>query len=297
MARTLLGLSVALSLLLGCEGAESDPGLDARLRVRGAQYVAGALPAPGAGPAIVALRVPHTQVLPGQRGEVLSGALPAEASALVLARDGDPGHWIVTAGAPSIEEPDLPTFSAELTFARDTPSGLQTIELSAVRGDGAVGPRQVVMLDASARPRSGLLSIELRWDSDADLDLHVVVPDGTEVWSGNINSYTPPPPGPFAPDPNAYRTGGVLDLDSNGNCVIDGRREERVSWERPPPAGNYVVRVATASLCSASVAHWTLELWVGGVRTQTVRGTSQPWDTREGTSVGAGTHALDFALP
>ena len=73
---------------------------------------------------------------------------------VLLSRAGDPGYWIVTADTPAIEEPDFPTFTAELSFAHDTPSGLQTIELSAVRGDGAVGPRQVVMLDASARPRT-----------------------------------------------------------------------------------------------------------------------------------------------
>jgi hypothetical protein len=290
-------LVFALIGLVGCEGAEGDPGLDARMRVRGAQYVTGPLPSPGAGPAIISLRAPHAQVLPGLRREVLSGSLPPDATSVVLARMGDPGHWIIGAGAPVIEEPELPTFTAELSFARDTPAGLQTLALSAVRGNGEVGPRHELRLDALAPPRSSLLSIELRWDTNADLDLHVVLPDGSELWSGNINSYTPPPLGAFAPDPNAHRGGGVLDLDSNANCSIAGRREERASWEQMPPAGTYVIRVATASLCAESVAHWTLEVWLGGIRTQVVGGISQPWDTRDRAGVGAGSLALALTVP
>lgn len=296
--RTNIALALAALLaLIACSGVEGDPGLEARMRVRSARYVPGLLPVPSTGPAITAVRVPHAQIAPGLRGELLSGSLPSDATAVLLARVGDPGYWIVTAGSPAIEEPEYPTFTAQLSFARDTPTGLQTIELSAVRGDGAVGPRQVVMLDASARPRSNKLSVELRWDTNADLDLHVRAPGGAELWSGDINSYTPPPPGVSAPDPSAYRSGGILDLDSNGNCVLDGRREERASWQQPPPAGVYTVRVATASLCAESVAHWTLEVWLGGARTQVVYGTAQPWDTRFGAGIGAGTEALEFTVP
>lgn len=290
-------LLTALVALGACDDVVNDPGFEAAMRVRAGRYVPGRLPVSGAGPEIASIRVPHTQILPGRRGELLSGSLPADATAVLLGRVGDPGYWIISAGAPAIEEPELPTFTAELTFARATPSGLQTLELSAVRGDGAIGPRQTVTLDASARPRSDTLSVELRWDTNADLDLHLVVPGGAEIWSGDINSFAPPPPGAFAPDPNAYRGGGVLDLDSNRDCVLDGRREERASWERSPPAGTYVVRVAAASLCAERVAHWTLEVWRDGVRTDVVQGTAQRGDTRLGSGLGAGTTALEFLVP
>jgi hypothetical protein len=291
-----------LALLVGfvvaaCSGADSDPGLRGGLRVLGAQYVRGALPPAGEGPAIVSLRVPHAQVLPGQRRELLTGSITANSEAVLIGQRGDPGYWIVTAGAPAIEEPELPTFRAELSFARDLSPGPLTLELCAVRVDGAIGAYRSVSLDAAARLRSDSLSVELRWDTQADLDLHVLMPDGRELSPDNINSYEAPAPGAAAPDPTAYQRGATLDLDSNGNCWLDGRREERASWPAPPASGSYVVRVATASLCEESVAHWTIEVWLAGQRVQRVEGTSQGFDTRAGAGVGAGVLATEFSVP
>lgn len=284
-------------LCSACGASELDPGLRAHLHVGGAEYVKGAMPAAGVGPALQSVRAPHAQVLPGLRSEVVTGSLAKTGSAVLLGLVGDPGYWIVVAGAPAIEEPDFPTFRAELSFARDTPLGPQLLELSAVGDDGAVGPRSELALEAIPNPRSAFLSIELSWDSEADLDLHVVTPGGVELYPGNINSYEAPVASAAAPDPSAYLTGGVLDLDSNGNCVIDGRREERASWHRAPPSGSYLVRVATASLCAETVAHWKVALWFGGQLVGAVEGTSQAWDTRSGTGVGAGVLATELAVP
>lgn len=291
-------LIVSLLLLAACADSEADPGLYASMRVAGATFVAGPLPAPRAdGPTITSLRVPHSDVMPSLRRERFSGSLPPDAESVLIGLRGDRGYWIIGAGAAAIEEPDLPTFSADLSFARDVPTGLLEVTLSAVRRDGVVGPRTDVALNSVPRARSDQLSVELRWDTQADLDLHVVVPDGAEIWTGNINSYTPPPPGAPPSDPTSYRRGGVLDIDSNANCVIDGRREERARWEMPPASGAYVVRVATASLCSEATAHWTLNVWQGGVLVATAQGTSLSSDTRYGARAGAGVLALEFTVP
>jgi hypothetical protein len=295
MVRALL---IAGFLLTACAASEAEPGLRATLRVSGGTFVEGAFPAPNPnGPLITSLRIPHAEVSPSLRRERFSGSVPPDAEAVLIGLRGDPGYWIVGAGAAAIEEPDLPTFSAEISFARDTPAGPLDLALSAVRRDGVVGPRTDVALNHVPRARSEHLSIELHWDTQADIDLHVVVPGESEIWPGNINSYTPPAPGAAAPDPTAFRRGGVLDLDSNGNCVLDGRREERASWETPPMPGTYVVRVATASLCSESIAHWTLEVWKGGVRTAVAQGISQDTDTRFGAGAGAGVLALELTVP
>jgi hypothetical protein len=284
-----------LALLLACDGADSDPGLSASLRVEGAQYEPGSLPPAGSGPEILALRVPHQQVLPGLRRELISGSMPPSAQAVLIGLEGDRGHYIVTAGAPAIDEPGLPTFRAELSFA--TAAGPLTLALSAVDAEGHVGPRESVVLAAQERARSPFLSIELRWDRELDLDLHVVTPDGRELSPRNINTYAAPPPGGPAANPNAYRDGGLLDLDSNGNCTIDGRREERASWSGTPAPGVYTVRVATASLCRESVAHWTLQVWLAGELVQTVQGISQGHDTRYGSGLGAGVLACQITAP
>jgi hypothetical protein len=288
---------LAVVLLCGCAGADSDPGLAATVRVLDAQYQSGPLPQAGTGPEIVSLRVPHMQVLPGLRRELITGSMPPGAESVLIGLEGDSGYWIVSAGAPSIEEPGLTTFSAELSFAHSTPVGPLTLAFSAVSAEGQVGPRKTALLDAQARARSDLLSIELRWDREVDLDLHVVTPDGEELYPGNINSYVTPAPGAALPDPNAYRDGGVLELDSNANCALDGRREERASWRAPPAPGLYTVRVATASLCGEAVAHWTLEVWLAGQRVQSVQGISQPFDTRFGAGLGAGLLACELRVP
>jgi hypothetical protein len=75
---------------------------------------------------------------------------------------------------------------------------------------------------------TGDVQVTLEWASDADLDLHVVEPDGTEIWYEE--------PGPSS-------TGGALDVDSNVECVNDGG-VENVYWPASgAPTGTYTVRV------------------------------------------------------
>jgi hypothetical protein len=282
---------------IGCEAASSDPGLAAELRVRNGRYAPGPLPEAGDGPEIVALRVPHDQILPGARSEQISGSLAPEAGALLIARAGDPGHWIVTAGAPALEEPDLPSFSAELSFARDAGRGTRVLALSAVGRDGRVGPRREVQLSALERTLPGELVVRLGWDTNADLDLHVITPQGDEIWAGDINSFRAPAPGTPPGDPQGFREGGILDLDSNADCVIDGRREENVVFAAEPPRGSYLVRVAAASLCDVNVAHWQVDVWLAGERVARAAGTSLGFDTRVGSGLGAGVEASRFDVP
>ena len=52
---------------------------------------------------------------------------------------------------------------------------------------------RVVAIDAP--PPDGELVVGLHWDGAADLDLHVVDPDGDEAWSGDPNTWQRPPPG------------------------------------------------------------------------------------------------------
>lgn len=278
--------------LLGACSSDNDPGLDVLLRVTDAHYVAHALPPAGAGPVIAALRVPHAELLPGRRREIVRGSLAPGSEAVLIGLADDRGHWLVSAGPAGIDEPDLPTFSAELTFASATPPGPLTLLLAAVDGAGKVGPYQSVALQALDFVRSPLLSVELHWDNEADLDLRVTLPDGSELSPDNLSAYDRPALVPADPSAAAAAT---LDLDANANCQVVGQRRERASWSAPPQPGRYVAKVATASLCGESAAHWTLEVWFGGALLQAVHGTSLSADTR--AARGGGTRALTFVLP
>jgi uncharacterized protein YfaP (DUF2135 family) len=130
--------------------------------------------------------------------------------------------------------------------------------------------------------------VTLSWDTQADLDLHLVLPTGTTVWAKNLNSVDPNQ----NPDPTS---GGILDYDSNGNCQIDGRRREVVYFNQPPPAGHYLARVDTFSLCGEAQANWTVE--VAGAASKKASGFSRDRDTAFAHDAAAGVTAIEFDVP
>lgn len=75
---------------------------------------------------------------------------------------------------------------------------------------------------------TGDVQITLRWDSSADLDLHVTEPDGTKIWYQ---------------DKGPTSTGGRLDVDSNIGCDEEVS-VENVFWPTGQmPLGHYTVEV------------------------------------------------------
>jgi uncharacterized protein YfaP (DUF2135 family) len=130
---------------------------------------------------------------------------------------------------------------------------------------------------------------------DADLDLHVVEPGGVEIWSRKSSTYEPPVVGPV--DQDAANAAGKLDLDSNAMCHLDGRNLENVLYGAAPPAGDYLVRVDTFSLCGQAAARWKLEVWVDGALLSTTSGESLPSATRFPHERGAGVLAAQFTVP
>jgi hypothetical protein len=284
--------------LAGCEGASSDPGLRTALYVRDAQFVPGPLPrADDTGPALVSVRAPHGEVQPGVRGERVVGALAPEATAVALGLEDDVGYWIVAAGVPALEEPELPTFAAALWFMPRLRGDRFTLLLRAVDAAGHFGEESTLTLTRASRPEDAPLVVRLRWANAADLDLHVRAPGGEEIWAGNINSAKAPPVGSIPQDPNAWMEGAILDVDANAGCVQDTRREENVVWNAAPSSGSYQVHVASASLCGESAAHWSLEVWRDGERVAEASGIALPSDVWDGARRGDGVHALSFEVP
>jgi hypothetical protein len=291
-------LPLALSALLaGCGGAPSDPGLDAYLRVERAAYYPGDMPPEGGGPEVVSVLLSTNQVRAGEIGKPLLGALDPRATAVAMGLRGDLGYWIVPAGLPGVEAPDFPTFDVALSFSPDLPAGPHELVLRAVDAEDRLGPPHLDPLTAEGPELpEGELVISLRWDREADLDLHVVDPMGVEIYKRNINSFEPPPPGQPV-DPDAWKTGALLDFDSNAGCVIDGRRLESVVWKTAPPAGHYVVRVDTFSLCRESFANWKVDVRAGGELRARAVGASGAVDEWMPHDRGAGVLAVELDLP
>ncbi len=291
--------SLALAALAcACTGVPPDEGLAASMRVAAAQFFAGDLTRAGpvGGPAVVTVLASRTEAFPGQRDKPLHGTVAAGATAAALGLAGDRGYWIVTAGVPDLDAPGLPTFTASLSFAPELAAGATEIVVRAVDGRGRFGPAVTAPLTIVRRAApDGALVVSLRWDSEADLDLHVVDPDGVEVWARNINSYVAPPPGQPV-DAGAWQQGGQLDFDSNAGCLIDGRRQENVVWREQAPSGHYVVRVETASLCGQATARWTVEAFAGSIALARAEGQSLESDERLAQGARGGVTALALDL-
>jgi hypothetical protein len=284
--------------LAGC-GASSDPGLGAVMRVEGAQYVPGALPAPSGGPAVISAFLPRANVHVGEVGLALGGTLDPGTNGVAVGLPDDDGYWIVPSSVPDSFDPTHPTIHADVDFARVMASGDYDLTVIGLDRDGAAGDPFVFPIAADdTEVPDGRVVLTLRWDTATDLDLHVVTPDGIEVWRRNVNSYQAPPPGQPPDPPDAWKAGGILDADSNGGCVIDGRDEENVVWTVPPEtAGTYVVRVDAYSLCGQPVAPWIVEARIDGAVVGTASGWATTEDARLPHDTGAGVHALDVDVP
>jgi len=282
-----------LVLLASCTSSSLDPGIEALVRVQGAQYVAGTLPEPNGGPDVQQARVPHQRVRSGTLNEHVSGSLAPTATAVLLGMKGDRGHWVVLAGVPTAEEPELPSFEANLSLSRDLPEGPLTLQLCAADALGRIGARTSIELAASNFSEDQALVVRLRWDNTADLDLHVFDPSGQLIWARNINSLRAPA---SASDAELAQE-GVLDIDANAGCAALDRSEERVLWREAFPAGRYRARVATASLCGEKAARWSIDVHKQGERLTSASGISLPSDTRFGAGANAGILALTFEVP
>lgn len=288
----LVGLSC-----VACDGASAELGLDAWLRVEGAQYAPGPFEAVGDGPSVEGLFLTRPTLRPGEVDRRLEGALATDASAVTLGLEGDVGRWIVVAGIPDVDTPGLPSIDVTMSVSPELPLGPRDLLGQAFDAAGRAGPIVRVPLTAMAgEVPEGALVISLSWDVDADLDLRVVDPLGVEIHKGNINSWQAPPPGQPV-DPDAYLEGAVLDFDSNAQCNIDGRRQENVVWAASPPAGRYTVRVDTFSLCGQAAAHWTVAAIANDDLIASAEGTSTPIDASLSHGPFAGTLALEIDLP
>ena len=101
---------------------------------------------------------------------------------------------------------------------------------------------------------SGDVQVSLSWDTPTDVDLHLVEPaGGEEIFWGNPSSLT----------------GGMLDLDSNAGCSIDGVNNENITWATGSPlSGEHIVRVDFWSDCGGMPANYLVTTKVcGAVRT------------------------------
>ncbi len=98
--------------------------------------------------------------------------------------------------------------------------------------------------------QTGDVQVSLQWSSDADLDLHVVGPDGDEIYYAASSS----------------DSGGELDVDIIPGCgSSDELHTENVFWPTGgAPSGTYRVWVQSYNGCDAATQDFDLQVIVEG---------------------------------
>jgi len=301
--------AAALVLLVGCGGASADTGINAAFRIENAQYIPGEIDSTtrDAGASDAMLPVVHTvttingTIQPGTTGHTVAGTLGPGSTAVLIGLRGDIGHWVVPVSTVDQNTPGDLAFSAKATFGYNLPSPPFQIVLRATNRAGDSGPPTSQTFGVLQPPAPGVMVVSLEWDTEADLDLHVQLPtlgDGglREISTRKRTSSVPPAPGDPPATGDDVQKLAYLDLDSNSQCVIDGRRNENVIWPVTPEAGHYVVRVDTFSMCGEVAANWRLRVFIDGEEQSALGRTGQSMDvdTRNPHGSGAGLQAVAF---
>lgn len=282
-------------LFVSCDGASKDLGLDTSMQVDSAQFFRGSWPSETAGPSVKTASI-DGEIRVGAQARSLTGEIDSAGTAVAIALDGNVGYWVLPAGLPDVASTGSPSFRAAVSFAKSIPVGPRQLQVRAVDANGHFGPPLVRWLTFVGSAPAGHLVVTLAWQNRADLDLHVVTPNGVEIFARNPSSYVPPPPGqPEAP--GTPHDGGTLDFDSNAQCLADGRKAEDVVWSELPPKGHYTVRVDTPSLCEEVAAAWTVAAVLDGVTIAAASGTSTANDTRFVHGRGGGLLTFEFDVP
>lgn len=302
MRATLVGGAVVVALLGACSGTSPSSGQTAWMRVQNAQYIPGGieLTAQATAPEVHSVSTQNNDLYPGVAGKSISGTVGPGSTAVLVGLLGDRGHWLMPVQDLDQNTPGDFIFACSASFSpltRTADGGGLSLVVRASDQQGQVGPALVQpIVMAGGRPDAALL-ISLDWDTQADLDLHVVLPQAdagvNEIWARKPSGLPVGQSGATVDDGIAA---GYLDRDSNGQCLIDGNRIENVILPGAAPGGHYVVRVDTFSLCGEVTARWRVRVFTQGATEPTLQayGQSTDTDTRFPHGQGAGVQALVF---
>ncbi|MBL8681828.1 MAG: hypothetical protein JNK05_21855 [Myxococcales bacterium] len=240
-------LALVAAIVASC-GVPSPLGLEEPIRVERAMLVSDLATRDSSTTAITAFENPSALVAHQQRGKLVSGRATRDAFAVAMRlQNRGTGYWVLPLSTPDPSANDELTFEAMLSFAGDVTPGPAVAEVRAVGRDGVAGPASFFPLcllgpipdnlnvcDPSLAPP--LLVVSLGWDTDADLDLEVELPDGRRI-------------GPKRPSAGVA---GAIDIDAGASCRHDGARRENFVVADAPLLGRYRVYASLFDACGQS---------------------------------------------
>jgi len=157
-------------------------------------------------------------------------AAPLANPLFVVGLVGDSGYHTVTgtdADADGI-------YDIRVQVSGDASQAQLVLHVAVTDGMGGIGAYSELALEL-VQSGIGDVKITLSFDRLHDLDLHVVEPNGEEIFYDN----------------NSSATGGELDLDSGAHCEVSPSNSENIFWPREgAPAGTYHVTVVNYEQCS-----------------------------------------------
>lgn len=278
----LLGAILSLGVLVqgacGGGGGGGGGGTDARDTVTNvsvdgveATYHAGALPAPHG---TLAASGPSSGMAVNGGSTMVSITPSADVVTIYVGIAGQDGYWqvAVPTGASAID--------VLLTLAEQLMVQNVSLVFEVADGSGNVSA-PVVVPTTIIRVGTGDVAVSLSWDQgiNNDLDLHVVDPNGFEVYYAQQTS----------PE---Y---GELDLDSNAACIDDGVNNEHVVWPAgAAPRGTYTVRVDNFENCTAKAVNYVVTVQRTGKPAQTFSGSFAAADPGDAGDEGAGVLITTF---
>jgi hypothetical protein len=236
-----------------------------------ATFTPGALPAPHGS---LTVSVPAT-------GNVINGG----STQITVAASGDiVTVYVSVAGKDGYYQLSVPAGSSVadvlLTLAQLLPAEL-TIVFEAADAAGNVSAPAMLQTTVTT-VGTGDLQVSVSWDVKNDIDLHVVDPNQFEIYY--IEQTSP--------------EGGMLDLDSNAGCEIDGIDNENVRWPTgTAPHGAYIVRVDNFEQCTTAAVNYVVTVQKTGQAAQTFTGTFAVTDPGDEGIAGSGVTVTQFTFP
>jgi hypothetical protein len=123
----LIFVSFVSSVVNLCGCSAYDAGVEALMRVDGAQFYRGLPPAAEDGPSMVSFTFSSTHVAPGMKSKPAGGNVTIDTTAIAIWLDGDVGYWIFEPGAIDPQVLNQLTYSVKLSFSPFLPNGKHTV--------------------------------------------------------------------------------------------------------------------------------------------------------------------------
>lgn len=246
---------LGLAFVAGCGGGTEPTVTDLNSYITGVATANGAVtaafrsgsPPQGSGPAANATGN-SSLIVGGSSIRSLTSSTPF--NRVIIAVEGVAGYWELTLGG-NVTAQDI-----ILSVAQTLPANSFTVQYAAgtSAGIGSFDTEAVSVITVG----TGEIQVSVSWDAESDVDLHLVQPNGEDIYYGN----------------DVSASGGTLDLDSNAGCSIDGKKNENITWPTgTPPRGNYIVRLDYWDSCGVAKTNYVVTVRVKGRSPQTFTGT------------------------